>query len=616
MSFAARTVRPTTLDARSRGTFALPADHPLEIVYEANPLATANTTFEGQELTGVLPYADYLPHGEGATHFAEGSPAPEAGLLPAPSPASRVAAARPEGAARGRSGAVPRAPVFRPPTRALYHEGMLIVKLRASARAVVSAMTMSPEAGAPGIAGAMTPGLASLASLARAGAIRRIVPLSTSVGGSAAAAARGGPLAALATPVARTASGGGGPAPEAGAGGDDDDPSAGVSIVELERQDQVEQVRVEMARDPNVVYADRVAVRYIVASARRSSGAGARSGGGGGSRRAGSAGRGTVATPPPPSSTMWNLQRIQWAEARALNGFRDAGNIRVAVLDSGIDTKHPDLRGRVKRYTFSHPDLPDVSGGRDLIGHGTHVAGTIAALVNSFGINGICDCELSAWKIFDDVPDYDPWTNQFVYFVEPVMYRRALADCLRTRQQVINLSIGGEGEPDAQERELFQALIDAGVVVVAAMGNARQEGSPTSYPAAIDGVIAVGATNIDDSVAYFSNAGNHISLAAPGVGIWSTLPRYRGQRGFAALPGRIEGKPLERERNYAAWNGTSMASPHVAAAAALLLANKGAMAPAAVRQALMDSADEVPDMSGNFDADFGAGRLNLLRLLS
>jgi len=153
------------------------------------------------------------------------------------------------------------------------------------------------------------------------------------------------------------------------------------------------------------------------------------------------------------------------------------------------------------------------------------------------------------------------------------------------------------------------------------MGNERQFGSPTSYPAAIPGVIAVGATSLDDKVANFSNRGNHISLVAPGVSIWSTLPTYPGRFGFAAVPGP-NGKPVQgmeqrRETDYDSWNGTSMATPHVTAATALLLANKEKMNPAAVRQKLMASADKTAGMNGNnFHPDYGAGRLNLLNLLT
>jgi subtilisin family serine protease len=326
------------------------------------------------------------------------------------------------------------------------------------------------------------------------------------------------------------------------------------------------------------------------------------------------------AAAPPPADTLWNLRKVRWSDARAVVNFKDGSDIRVAVLDSGIDPGHPDLAGRVAAYTYLHPDLPKAASAEDLIGHGTHVSGTIAALVNNgLGINGICASPLLCWKIFDDVVDYDPWSNSFLYYVEPVMYRRALAACVQEKVDVVNLSIGGPGAPDHQELDLFQQMMAQGTTVVAAMGNERQQGSPTSYPAAIKGVVAVGATTLNDTVASFSNRGTHISLSAPGTAIWSTLPRYGGQFGFDAVKGPagnpVEGKPHKRETDYDAWSGTSMATPHVTAAVALLHANRGKASPVAVRDRLMATADKVAGMSDTFDADFGAGRLNLLNLL-
>ena len=160
---------------------------------------------------------------------------------------------------------------------------------------------------------------------------------------------------------------------------------------------------------------------------------------------------------------MWNLAKIQWSAARALASFKDAQEIKVAVLDSGIDEGHPDLRERIASYVYRHSDLPIASGPKDYIGHGTHVAGTIGALINNdMGINGICECQLHIWKIFDDTPDFQDWSNNYGYWVDDVMYRRALADCLDEGMNVVNLSIGGPAEPGPDEAILFEQLLASG----------------------------------------------------------------------------------------------------------------------------------------------------------
>ncbi|MBW4570784.1 MAG: S8 family serine peptidase [Tolypothrix carrinoi HA7290-LM1] len=447
-----------------------------------------------------------------------------------------------------------------------------------------------------------SPGLFALSTFERAGLIKQVTPLARQTEEEMPALGMRRVMTALAASAERV--------PPANS-------NAGVSIIELERERDVPELQIALAKDPNVEFVSRVPVRYLVSLNVRPGRV--RPNPVPSDDQPSSSSAGILAVPP---STMWNLSKISWAEARALQGFKEATDIRVAVLDTGIDTAHPDLKERVSSYVFEHPDLPLASGERDIIGHGTHVAGTIAALVNNdLGINGICECKLHIWKIFDDESDFISFRDGFAYFVEPVMYLRALADCLDQGVDVINLSIGGPGRPDAQEQALFDALLANGTTIVAAMGNERMEGSPTSYPAAIPGVIAVGATSINDTVANFSNRGNHISLSAPGVGIWSTLPTYPGQFGFEAIPGAdgrpIEGKPLRRETDYDAWNGTSMATPNVVGAVALLLANKGKMSADSVRIQLTNTADKVAGMRGrNFSPDYGAGRLNLLRLLS
>jgi subtilisin family serine protease len=452
------------------------------------------------------------------------------------------------------------------------------------------------------LASPQSPGLAAMAFYERAGLVKRVTPVARGLSRVFETAGGAGPMVfsgAGATAALTLAA-----AVEPRQRLDD-----GLSLVEMGRDEDVPKLQLALASDPNVISVSRVPVRYMCVQVPRRRVA---------PRASSSLPIGPAAVPPSPS-TMWNLQKIKWAEARALSDFADAGEVSVAVLDSGIDGSHPDLQGRVTKYIWAHPDLPEASSMKDIIGHGTHVSGTIGAdFNNNLGINGICACRIHSWKIFDDVPDL--YGTTYVYFVDPVMYLRALIECASERMDVVNLSIGGEGGPSAPEAQAFRDLIANGTVVVAAMGNHRQQGSRPSYPAAIPGVIAVGATGITDKVATFSNRGNHISICAPGEAIWSTLPTYPGQFGFEVetdTTGKYhQGKPQRRDVDYDAWPGTSMATPHVAAAAALYIAKKGRVGSAAVRQALIETADKVPDMGGqDFHPDYGYGRLNLLNLL-
>lgn len=469
----------------------------------------------------------------------------------------------------------------------LYHDGMLMIRLRPSMARFAPTVAMTeaiPE----------TPGLAAMAALEKRGMVKQVTPLFRQ---------KQTPAQPAVAPMGVTATLG-----AAAIDSPKDAVSARTCMVELENDADATSLQSSMAADPDIEYAARVPVRYLVArknGTTKSSGA-----------------MPTAAAPP--DSEMWNLHRIRLNAARSSEGFKDANAIKVAVLDTGIDANHPDLAGQFSKYIYSYPELNAPSGPQDLIGHGTHVAGTIgASMRNEFGVRGICNSKMMIWKIFDDEPDlvrvlFGP--DEYVYYVNPAMYLRALEDCLEQGVDVINLSIGGEGQPDFHERKLYDRLLARGTTIVAAMGNERRRGSPTSFPAAIPGVIAVGATNVNDRVAGFSNGGPHISVSAPGVGIWSTLPTYPGQSGFDAIirpdGSTVPGAPRPRDTDYFAWQGTSMASPHVAAAAALLLAKDPTLNSREVRDRLMQSADQVSDMQGaQFHVDYGAGRLNLQRLL-
>lgn len=321
-----------------------------------------------------------------------------------------------------------------------------------------------------------------------------------------------------------------------------------------------------------------------------------------------------------PALRMWHHGAVRLDEARALPRFREPTRIRVAVLDTGVDLRHPALRGRVSQYVHRmghwHASADDV------VGHGTHVSGIIAAADNELGVRGMCRCDLSVCKIFgaETFLVHDGGKAYRLFFVDPVAYRAALQRCLDSKVHVVNMSLGGNAQPDPHERALFDALLAQGTVLVAAMGNAQQHRNRESFPAAVPGVIAVGAVGESGRIADFSCTGPHIALVAPGEDIWSTLPVQSGEFGFKATrTGRRAAgpNPLERNRQYDAWPGTSMACPQVTAAVAMLLATRGPMSPAEVKRRLMRTATRLPAMRGkSFTSTYGAGRLDVARLLS
>ena len=448
-----------------------------------------------------------------------------------------------------------------------HHDHMLIVKVKSSARDV-----------ARGDAQERSPGLAALRRAERAGQLRRISHLKRSTGEKG----KPGVLAHIAD-AARDA--------QSGA------PYHGYLLIDLRDSAPMAELKRSLGRDPHIQYVAPVPSRYALAPAPRH-------------------------TIPFPLEREWNLQRIRWPEARRLKRFRSAEGVRVAVLDSGVDVRHPALARSIGEYVHRHRDFRPLTSARDLMGHGTHVTGVIGARSHAPpAVQGICRCRLTVYKVFLDEAPFDPIHDLFLYVVDPVLYRRALTECAEQGVDVVNLSLGGTGQPDPCEDALLQALLTHGTSVVAAMGNARTIGSPTMYPAAVPGVIAVGATDANDTVAPFSSRGAHIALCAPGVGIWSTLPRYAGQFGFhAERDGRGRSRaasPISRNAWYDAWPGTSMATPHVTAAAVLLRASRPGVSGPEVRERIMRSADRVPGMGrAKFTPDYGSGRLNLQRLLA
>lgn len=262
----------------------------------------------------------------------------------------------------------------------------------------------------------------------------------------------------------------------------------------------------------------------------------------------------------------------QWALAKVgANGAWDSATgagVLVGVVDTGVDAGHPDLQGQVAAAAnFStSPDTLDRNG------HGTHVAGTIAAKMNNAaGGAGVAPgARLLAAKALDD-----QGVGTYADVIE------ALDWAVEKGARIVNLSVAGT-TPSQALAEAVASAQARGVLVVAAAGN---EGSSTqTYPAALPGVVAVGATDRDDTRASVSSYGSWVALGAPGADVYATVPGAQ----------------------YGARTGSSVAAAHVAGTAALLLQAAPNASPDALRAILRDSADRVAATG----TAFAEGRLN------
>jgi len=255
----------------------------------------------------------------------------------------------------------------------------------------------------------------------------------------------------------------------------------------------------------------------------------------------------------PPQTTDWGVERIQAPQSWATS---TGSGVNVAVVDTGIALNHPDLNVAVG-VTCTHRVRDCFAGGDDDNGHGTHVAGTIAALNNDIGVVGVSHgANLFAVKVLD---------RNGSGFLSHVI--RGIDWSVNNGADVINMSLGTTTFTQSLQ-DAVDAAYASGVVLVAAAGNNGDLDNNPSYPAAHESVIAVGATDSEDNLAWFSNTGDYVELVAPGVDINST---WKGGGYFVA-------------------SGTSMASPHVAGSAALILAS-GNYTNVQVRGLLLETAE-------------------------
>lgn len=289
--------------------------------------------------------------------------------------------------------------------------------------------------------------------------------------------------------------------------------------------------------------------------------------------------------PPPAQTVEWGVDRIDaelaWASSKG-------AAVKVAVIDTGIDADHPDLAANLRggaNFVSKSPVKPaDISKWDDDNGHGTHVAGIIAAADNGQGVVGVApEAQLYAVKVLD---------RSGSGYVSAII--QGLQWAVDNGMQVANMSLGTSSDVQALH-DAVDAAEAAGLLVVAAAGNSG-DGDPATddveYPGKYASVMAVAATASDDSSPSWSSEGAEVEIAAPGVAIRSTW----------------------NDGGYAVISGTSMASPHVAGAAALLIAGvpgswdadaDGAWDPSEVRTALIATADDL-GASGR-DAVYGNG---------
>lgn len=322
---------------------------------------------------------------------------------------------------------------------------------------------------------------------------------------------------------------------------------------------------------------------------------------------------------------------VSGADIKALEAWSvttGSKKIVVAVIDTGIDYSHPDLKVNMwvneaekngiagidddgNSYTDDVYGWDFVSGTREELyygqlgdpdpmddyGHGTHVSGTIGAVGgNAIGVAGInWNVSLMALKFLDR---NGSGSSADEY--------RALRYAIRNGVDVINASYGGGGPSKLVEMALKEAG-EKGILFVAAAGNNSENNDAVlQYPAGyrLDNIVAVAATDNRDQLAQFSNYGfQTVHIAAPGVAITSTYP--------VALA-RDEAPDL---LPYRVFSGTSMATPHVVGAAALALAADPKLLkhPAELKARLLGSADWLPQLAGKVA---NGGRLNLANAVS
>lgn len=272
--------------------------------------------------------------------------------------------------------------------------------------------------------------------------------------------------------------------------------------------------------------------------------------------------------PDPKVSKQYHLSLLKIAEAQKLAG---KNKVKVAVIDGGADTKHPELKNKMlPTYNTTDPlqqAMPDF--------HGTHVAGIIASEKNNgvggYGINP--NTSILSIDVFGR-----GWGASDYTVAEGILY------AVQQKADVINMSLGSS-YPSPLIKEAVQKALDAGIPIIASAGNSGV--NELNYPAAFEGVISVGSTNKENKLSSYSTFGPSVDLVAPGEAVYA--PLY----------------DMEKGSTFYSMSGTSMSAPVVTGVASLLLSKYPNLTPRQVEYILEQSAK---DLGGQgYDIHYGAG---------
>jgi subtilisin family serine protease len=270
----------------------------------------------------------------------------------------------------------------------------------------------------------------------------------------------------------------------------------------------------------------------------------------------------------PDTSAQYVIDKLHLTEAHRITG---GDNVLVAVIDSRVDTRHPDLAGVIAG------EFDALGGASKPHAHGTAMAGAIAA--NSKLIGVAPKVRLLAIRTFAGEGESAQGTTFNIL--------KGIDWAASQNARIVNMSFAGPA--DAMLRDLLAKAHARGMVLIAAVGNAGPR-SPPLYPAADAHVIGITATDADDKLMPQANRGPQVAVAAPGVDILAAAP----------------------DGQYTMTSGTSVAAAHASGVAALLLARKPDLAPDAVRRSLVRSAQPVPGKP----REVGAGVIDALKAVN